>query len=109
MPAQELADGADVADGMLGRLDRRVELLSCWGRGLLSVMDASCARGRRGGGRSPGWRLLEESSRKEQLLPTVDLLNTLLLVLEKKIGCSGFVDCLEGWHMILAAPETGGN
>jgi len=27
MPAQELSDGAGVADGVLGRLDRRVGLL----------------------------------------------------------------------------------
>lgn len=46
-------------------------------------------------------------SPKKQLLPTVDLLKTFLLVLEKKIGCSGFVGDLEGWRMILIAPETG--
>ena len=45
VPAQELADGAGVADGVLGRLDRRVGLLSSQMRGPLSVMDASCARG----------------------------------------------------------------
>ena len=46
-------------------------------------------------------------SLKKQLLPTVDLLKTFLLVLEKKIGCSGIVGDLEGWRMILIAPETG--
>jgi len=37
----------------------------------------------------------------------VDRLKPLLLVLEEKIGCSGFVDCLEGQHMVITAPETG--
>ena len=47
VPAQELTDGADVADGVLGRLGRCVELLSCRTRGLLSAIVTSCARGRR--------------------------------------------------------------
>jgi hypothetical protein len=32
VPAQELADGAGVADGVLGRLDRRVGLLGVFNR-----------------------------------------------------------------------------
>ena len=47
VPAQELTNGANVADGVLGWLNRRVGLLSCWAPGLLSGMDASCARGMR--------------------------------------------------------------
>lgn len=33
----------------------------------------------------------------------MDQLKPLLLVLEKKIGYSGFVDCLEGWHMVITS------
>jgi len=47
VPAQELADGAGVADGVLGRLGYTHGAASSQMRGLLSVMDASCARGRR--------------------------------------------------------------
>ena len=50
--------------------------------------------------------MLDETSPKKQSLPIVDQLKPFLLVLEEKIGCSSFVGDLEGWRMILLAPET---
>ena len=51
--------------------------------------------------------LLDRTSAQKQLLPTVQQLKDLFLVLEKKIGCSGFVDSLYGWNALLSAPELG--
>jgi len=51
--------------------------------------------------------LLDESSPQGQLLLTIQQLKGLLVMLSQKIGCSGFVDCLEGWDMILKSKESG--
>lgn len=50
--------------------------------------------------------LLDESSPEKQLLPTIQQLKDLLISVSEKIGCSGFVDCLEGWDMILKSQQS---
>ena len=51
--------------------------------------------------------LLDDSSEKNQLLPTVQQLKDLFIVLQSKIGTSDFVNSLQGWDMILKSAEVG--
>jgi hypothetical protein len=50
---------------------------------------------------------LDNSSPKNQPLPTVQQLKELLVVLESKIGCAGFIDSLHGWDAIMKSSEVG--
>jgi hypothetical protein len=51
--------------------------------------------------------LLDESSEKNQLLPTVQQLKDLFGVLEFKLGALDFLNSLEGWDMLLKSVEVG--
>lgn len=51
--------------------------------------------------------LLDDSSPKNQLLPTVQELKDLFVVLEYKISASDFVNSLQGWDIILKSSEVG--
>ena len=50
---------------------------------------------------------MRDTTSQKQLVPTVQHLKDLLIALERKIACSGFLDHLLGWNMILKSEQLG--